>query len=1351
MNFSLRFIQILLLTLLTTFNAAVAQRRLSFSNLTVENGLSQNSVMAIAQDSTGLIWLGTRQGINRYDGYRFKIYKSEEGNNVSLPQGETTALLTDAEGTLWAGLSKGLAMYNGNKDIFETVTGLNNPSIESLYQDRQKRLWVGTLRGINLLTDKKNKRFESFLFGNKPNDPINNIYCIFQDETGLFWVGTGNGLMTMRYNKHRIAYQKVPLPNSTADGYVTAIASDKQHNIWVGSSNGLYQLAPNGKVIKSFLHSDSNPNSIVHNDIREVMLDKNGRVWVGTQNGLSLLDPATGLCINYQHDPEIIYSISQNSIHNLFTDRDGNIWVGTYFGGVNISYPILTNFRAYRNSKQQNSLSNNVVSSIVESGQGFWIGTEGGGLNYFNPSTNTFKSYKNNPADQNSISSNLVKIIKKESNTSNRLFIGTHRGGLNLFDPVSNKFRHIANVKDTAGNIGVAEILALEIDSRGILWAGSIEGLTMLEKQNGDYPSQTKRGPLDKELKGKGILCLFNDSRKNLWIGTNGGLYRYDYPQKKLYSFVKDENNKLKLPSSYINCITESTKGEILIGTRAGLSCFDPARGVFKTYNETHGLINNNVVGIIEDNAHNLWLSTSNGISELNTTTNRFRNYNKSDGLAGNEFNVRSFFKDRNGQLFFGGFNGLTAFYPQEIELNNFVSPLVFTDLKLFNQYLKVGGEDEILEKQVNLINKLDFKHDQNQFTLEFSLLNYLKSDKNKYFYKLDGYDKDWIATVTPSASYTNLPAGNYKFMLKAVNNDGIQGKPIRSIQIHVSPAPWASWWAYLLYLIVFSTILLVTIRYFFVRALLKRTEDIQQLKLQFFTQVSHEIRTPLTLILAPLETLFKNTRNHPEINKQVQSIKNNADRLHLLVTELLDFRKTETGHLKLKFTPQNLVPFIQQIFQAFEHLAESRSINYTLSYDQADIEIWFDKLQLEKVFFNLLSNAFKFTSDFGTISVSISNTNDVVAIAVRDNGLGIPEDSRDKIFSDFFQVERESSTHIGSGIGLALSKSIVTAHGGKLFLESIAETESSAGDTCFTVLLNKTQPNATHTLKQEPDSTNWHSVTPLPIPTVIEATTKKEDHNETLLIVEDNWEIRQMLRDSLENRYHIVECENGLEGWETAVAAIPDLIICDVMMPVMSGTEMCHKLKTDERTSHIPVIILTAMDSHAQHVDGLATGADSYITKPFSIELLSLNVRNLLQSRRIMRKKFSGNIDVLPEESMLNTVDHQFIEKVIKLIEARIADQTFGVPELAKDIGMTTPVLYKKIRAVTGLTVNDFIKSVRLKKAEALLKEGIHNVAEVAYLVGFNDPKYFSREFKKQYGKNAKNYQLGNDSQDKD
>ncbi|WAC41314.1 sensor histidine kinase [Pedobacter sp. SL55] len=570
----------------------------------------------------------------------------------------------------------------------------------------------------------------------------------------------------------------------------------------------------------------------------------------------------------------------------------------------------------------------------------------------------------------------------------------------------TGKFQRIANVKDNKGTIGSAEIIALAYDATGTLWVGSMNGITTLKSKDGVYPSQTTRSPINDALKNKGILHLFADSKENLWIGTSTGLYRYNLNKKQLTSF-NEANNSDSLQSDYINCVTENANGELLIGTNSGgLSIYDTKRNTFKTFTENDGLVNNNVLGIIEDNSGNLWISTANGLSEFNPKTKRFRNYTKSDGLAGNEFNNRSYFKDSSGEIFFGGINGLTSFYPTEIQSNNYISPLVFTGLRLFNKPVNVDEENGILKNNLNLTEELDFSYDQNNFTLEFSLLNYVKPDKNKYAYKLEGYDKEWKFDSTPIASYTNLPSGNYRFVVKGINNDGIPGSAIRALKIHINPAPWLSWWAYLGYAIVLSGILFLTLRYFFIRALLKRTENVQQMKLKFFTHVSHEIRTPLTLILGPLESLLKNTAHLPELHQQVVPIKNNADRLLRLITELMDFRKTETGNMKLHLEELDIVQFIQYIFNAFKDLATSKHINYRIETPAQPIQVWIDRVQLEKVFFNLLSNAFKFTSDNGMISVTVKDIEQQVSIEIRDNGIGIPESSKDKLFSDFFQID---------------------------------------------------------------------------------------------------------------------------------------------------------------------------------------------------------------------------------------------------------------------------------------------------------------------------------------------------------
>lgn len=1336
-----------------TCHFATAQRPASFSNFTIENGLSQNSVISITQDKSDFLWFGTRQGLNRYDGHQFKIYRNNLADNGSLSNNEVSSLLTDSEGTVWVGTTNGLNRYDAKKDAFvhintHTRNGLSSNSIEYIYEDRNKNIWIGTLNGLNLLTDKDKNHFRAFRFkGIKTLD----IYTIFKDAQGNVWLGTGAGLLCMELKNGRHQYQRFKHepgnPKSISSNYVTSINADNQQNLWVGTNNGLCLYNYSTRSFSVYEHDHKNTNSVAHNDIRTITKDKRGMLWIGTQEGLSILDPLSRTFSNYRHDPELKNSISHNSVHSIYQDVNKTMWIGTYYGGVNFSHPIATRFKTYKNSRLRSSISSNIVSSIVEDDRkNLWIGTEAGGLNYLDRKNNTYTVYKTNPKDPNSITSNLVKVIIKDNSGSGNLIIGTHYGGINIFNPNKNHFKRILNVRDTKNTIGTAEILALRQDSYGTVWIGSRNGLSILRKQNGTFPDRTTKSVLDKYFKKdkKGVQVLFEDREKNLWLGTAAGLYRYNFSTKALTLFTKNEADSNKLQSDNINCVTQTSKGFLCIGTYlGGISLYNPKTNRFKTYMEPDGLANNNVVGIVEDNSGKLWISTENGLSELDLNTEKFRNYTKSDGLAGNEFNTRSYFKDRNGEIFLGGFNGLSSFYPGEIETNNYKAPVVLTGLKLFNQPVEVGGPDQLLKEQILNTKVITFKHDQNHFTLGFALLNYIKSDKNKYAYKLEGYDRQWIDADNPSATYTNLPSGNYNFIVKGINNDGVPGINQASIKVRILPPVWASWWAYMFYILVFSTILFLTVRYLFVRALLKRSEDVQKMKLNFFTYISHEIRTPLTLILGPLEHLLKTTEDKPEINEQVLPIKNNAERLMRLITELMDFRKAETGHLKLYVGSSDIITFTNEIFDAFRHLADARHIHYTFDSKKGYTELYFDKIQLEKVLFNLLSNAFKFTGDHGSIRVSIDETAEEVILKVRDNGKGIPYESQNKLFSDFFQVDEQGSGHIGSGIGLALSKSIVESHDGSIRIESSPATVGQSGDTCFTVTLKKGKSHFKNVEFTDPDYQYAENIpyTPFsPAGTNYEEATLHPDQK-TILVVEDNQEIRQLLLSLLNKNYCVIESIDGLKGWETAIESFPDLIICDVMMPVMDGLELCRKLKTDERTSHIPVILLTAKTSHIHQVDGLETGADIYITKPFSMELLKLNIKNLLQSRDTMRQRFSQEVNLQPQNITVNKVEHAFMIKIIQYIEDHMSDQDFSVPELATYIGMSQPVLYKKIRAITDLSVNDFIKTIRLKKAAQLFAQKTYNISEVSYLVGFNDPKYFSREFRKQYGYTPKAY----------
>ncbi|WP_169304425.1 hybrid sensor histidine kinase/response regulator transcription factor [Pedobacter frigoris] len=1319
-----------------------AQKAITFNSLTIENGLSQNSVLSITQDKQQFMWFGTNHGLNRYDGYQFKIYLNDPTDSESVSSNSISCVFNDSKGRLWVGTSKGLNKYDKNRDAFTRISktsgsGLSNNAINCIYEDDQKNLWIGTSSGLNLLAH-GSRKFKSFFFGNKEaGNRQNQIYSIFKDNEGDLWLGTVTGLIRMSLKKghfnNRI-FRSNKNPESISSNYITSINADAQQNLWIGTDNGLNLYNKATRTFTVYKHNAQDPNTIVHNDIRKINPDKKGMLWISTQEGLSILNPVAKTFTNYQHDPEVKSSLSHNSTHDIFFDITGNVWIGTYYGGVNMVSPYAKVFYVYENSKIRPSISSNIISSIVEDAkQNLWIGTEGGGLDYFDRKNNIYQHYKISSIPGAGPSSNLIKTIHKSRDGN--LLIGTHHGGLNVFDPTTRRFQNIINIGNN-NTASTSEIVAINETSNGDIWIGSHSGLTNLKRTNGVYDHITTKSPVEKLLSNKRIEVIFEDKDKNVWIGTTGGLFVYDYHTGKVTSHFKNEVDLNALQSDHINCLLQDTEGKIYIGTYyGGVSVYDPLSKKFKTYTEKNSLSNNNVLAMVEDRG-TMWISTDNGLSKLDLKTSSFRNYTKSDGLAGNDFNLRSAFKDSYGILFFGGHSGLTAFNPSQIQVNNHKAPIVFTGLKLFNEQVKVNAPDNLLKESINNTEQIKFKHDQNHFTIGFALLSYVKSDKNRYVYKLQGYDKDWNEVSSPSATYTNLPSGSYSFTVKGTNNDGISGGESAVIDIKILPPLWASWWAYFAYLLIFSIILFLTIRYLFLRALLKRSENVQQMKLNFFTYISHEIRTPLTLIVGPLESLLKSTKDNFEVNDQVTLVKNNADRLLRLVTELMDFRKAESGHLKLNVSKTNIVDFTRNNFRAFSHEALNRTINYTFNCELETIDLFFDKMQMEKVLFNLLSNAFKFTDNGGRITVSIENLDQEVEIRVKDNGKGIPYESQSKLFSDFFQIDESGSSHIGSGIGLALSKSIIDTHKGNILIKSNPATSVQLGETCFTVMLKKGKDHFKASELAGPIYDEEYLYTDLPelVSNDLE-TTLGALSPETILIIEDNEEIKEFISSFMGKHYHIETSENGLEGWETAIELLPDLIICDVMMPIMDGLELCAKLKTDERTSHIPVVLLTARSSHTHQVSGLETGADAYITKPFSMELLQLNVRNLLSTRVKMREKYSQEVSLQPQNITVNSTDHIFMTKIIQYIETNMEDQNFGVPELSVEMGMSQPVLYKKVRALTDLSVNDFIKSIRLKKAAQLLELKTYTISEVSYLVGFNDPKYFSREFKKQFG----------------
>jgi len=1337
-------------------------QNLTFRQLTVENGLSQNAVMSITQDKLGFMWFGTRYGLNRYDGIHFKTYKTIPGNTASIPDNIINALLTDKEGTVWIGTLAGLCRYNNETDLFEHITLMPgvNPYVACLYEDAQQQLWVGTNYGLFKLTNKKTNHFElAFPEIALLHTKSNMVRCIYKTAERVLWAGTSTGLVSIDHNgQYRIYHNDLKRPNSISADFITCIAEDKQKRLWVGTQfNGLNIMNPGG----TFTRYKQNGGTLMNDNIRKILPAKDGSLWIGTQDGISIIDPVTLKTIVYRHDPEKSSSISNNSVHTLFQDNCGTVWIGTYHGGINFLYSYTTPFYVYQNNRLPSSISSNVISSVTEDkDHNLWIGTEGGGLNYFNRQDGNFFSYKNNTAAPGSISSNLIKVVYKDH--ADRLWIGTSYGnGLNLYNNVSKTFQHIALTKQPKDYGNFDEILALQQTQDGTLWVGAQSGLTTLRANaTGQYPNKTDTCELNNRLPNKNIHVLFEDSKHNLWIGSSAGLFVFNPATSNLIVYTKKEGNKDSLQADAINCITEDHKGNIWIGTfYGGVSRFDHSSKHFVTYTDKEGLPNNNILGILEDNDGVLWLSTDNGLARFNTQDQNIKTYTTSDGLAGNKFNNNSFFKDSRGQLYFGGNNGLSAFYPSNLQTNTFIAPIRFTSLELFGNTVGIHDKNNLLDKDINFTPKLVFKYDQSNFTIHWAMLNFIKPEKNRYSYLLEGFEKQWNNTSNPSVTYTNIPAGQYTLLVKAANNDGIwTTEPVR-LSITILPPIWKTWYAYTFYALVLITVIFLILRFLWLRALFKKEHELHWFKINFFTNISHEIRTHLTLISGPVEKLLQSKMDDSP-HRQLEHVKRNTDRLTRLVDELIVFRKAETNNLSLHFVKRDIVSFTEDIYRNFSDMAAARDMHISFKATTAPIAIYFDEQQIAKVIFNLLINAFKFTPDGGRITVMIEEGKLAVQIHVSDNGKGIAPENVKKLFANFFQVA-DDTHNTGYGIGLALSKSIVELHKGTLTVSSRQPAEEREGETIFTINLPKGNRRLNDSSATSPGDKYSFTPTPETTPEQITIPIGEDGDKPMVLLVEDNAELRSFIRESLTGSYTILEAVNGIEGWQTAVEQMPELIISDVMMPKMDGFVLCRQLKQDIRTSHIPVILLTAKAGEENQITGLNSGADAYISKPFSIQVLELQAKNLVAGRAAMRLKFGRQLTELIEATPQKTekevpvpfsrTDQDFLNRLLEFVDEYIDDPEFNVGFLATKMLVSPPILYKKVKALTDMTVNDFIKSLRLKKAALLLQKGEMNISEVAYAVGFNRRKYFSEEFKKVYGKTPTEYsgQSGDDPAD--
>ena len=1287
-------------------------KKLRFEHLTVEQGLSNSSVMCNIQDSKGFLWFGTFDGLNRYDGYNIKVFENDSNDSSSLSNNHINYIYEDKTGILWIGTNGGgLNKFIREKEQFthykhdpDDPASINCNYIWSIFEDSLGVLWIGTGCGGLKKFNREKEQFRNYK--HNPEDPtsISNdrISSIYEDKHGELWIGTKFGGLNKfdREKEQFIHYKYNPDdPTSIGNFLISVIYEDNTGIFWIGThGGGLYKFDREKRHFFNYSYDPNDLSSLTGNDVYSIYEDSSNNLWIGTiDGGLNKFDREKEKFIYYQHNPDDPTSLSNHFVLRIFEDNSRNLWIGTWGGGLNKYDKSKVQFQNYsHNPNDSNSINNNYVTRIYEDSIGnLWLGTDFG-LNKYDCKKEQYIFYQNDPNDSSSLSSNFIYSICEDN--SGNLWIGN--GKLDKFDKKNEIFIHY--------NKPVQEIYE---DKLGMLWLGIYDvGLSRFDRVTEEFILY-KHDPDDStSLCNNYINIIFEDKAGMLWIGTQRGLDRFDREKEIFYHYKNKSDDPSSLSSNRIYSIYEDKKGNLWIGTNNGLNRFDKENEVFVFFTEKDGLPNNNIYGILADDLGNLWLSTGKGLSKFNTKTETIRNYDVKDGLQSNEFNKGAYFKSRSGEMFFGGVNGFTVFHPVNIKDNPHIPPIVITDFQLLHKSVPVGFDKSnnrtILEKSITETKEIELNYEDNVITFEFAALDFHCPEKNKYAYMMEGFNKDWIYTDASRryATYTNLDPGEYTFRVKGSNNDGIWNEEGTSLKINILP----------------------------------------EMRSRFFADISHEFRTPLTLILGPLKQIIEETKD-PKTLEEATLAEKSAERLNVLVNQLMDLSRVVTGNLKLQTCAENIVPLLKGLTLSFASLAERKNITLKFKSKKKVLKVFIDKDKVEKIVTNILSNAFKFTEEGGKIDVNVQSTNGTAEIRISDTGIGIPKEKLDKIFDRFYQVEEKHKRRgEGAGIGLALTKELVELHKGEIQVES----EEGKGTT-FTVSIPLGREHllpeeiSEERIKKEEVST--------PSVTGVEEDKKEEEEldidliTETekplLLIVEDNADVRTYIRGHLDESYRISEAVDGKDGMDKVLEYIPDLVVSDVMMPKMDGFELCGEIKKDERTSHIPVILLTAKAASEDKIEGLETGADDYIMKPFDAKELQVRIKNLIEQRKKLRERFNKEATIPIKKGKYSQIDEQFLKKAMDVIEKHISEPEFSLDEFGRETGMSRTQLHRKVRALTDHSPHNFIRFIRLKHAAELLIKGAGNVTEIAYDVGFSSLSHFAKAFKEQFGKTPSDY----------
>ncbi|WP_136480725.1 two-component regulator propeller domain-containing protein [Cognatitamlana onchidii] len=1318
-----------------------------FNHLTSADGLSQSAVIAMHQDQLGRIWIGTRDGLNKYDGTKFEVYRTDEDNPRSISNNDILSIHEDNDGFIWIGTYNGLNKYNPETNEFkryfhnEEKNSLANNTIWTIEVLSSGEVWFGTSKGLSIY-NKLEDNFNNYLY--EFDRPVQGeVTSIFESSNKDVYIGTGAGIYKINLKGTSPEFS---ILKGSEGFFVQDLEQGDSHIFIATRNNGLFRYQFTKQTFKPYLSDHFiDPGS---KNVRQLLFDDHGALWVGTYNGLIIINKdksTTTLKANIANKN----GLSKNSIKALFKDKKGSIWVGTYYGGINIWDETNVNFRSIIQKFGGGGLNYSVVSSIESYKDLILFGTEGGGISVWNKTSNKFWFIDEHNSELSGTNIKALKVIE------DFLYVGTFKNGIEIYNLKTKRFENSKIPKNLYDILSSTGVYAIEKDKLNNIWIGSFgQGIFKYSVDNKSFKRIQSSQAYNIGLSSNLVRTICISSNNNIWVGTEKGLNKI-VENEVVETFFYDAKVQY---GDDILCVYEDTLKNLWVGTKS--------KGLYKFNGETLKPVNLSLNGskisavhsVLEENEGQIWLSTNLGLIRFNPTNNEAHLYNQTDGIVSNEFNDNASLKINKTQFYFGGPEGVTYFDSGKIKTNKCVPQVILTQFNIRENKDDNDSSKPVSKKTLPFTKSVKLSHTQGNFSVSFSIPNFINSSNNKYKYRLKGLEEKWNLTTGNSASYTIQNPGDYIFQVKGANNDNIwNGKPTE-LKIRVDPAPWRTWWAFVIYGLLILGALYFLLHILKSRTKLKhdlqlehleteRTKELNKVKLEFFTNISHEFRTPLALILGPLQQVIEDYSGSNKVYKKLLVIENSANHLLQLINRLMDFRKLEKNLYKLETAEGNIVKFLKEIYLSFSEFAEDGNYTYQFLNTSDEILVYYDRAKLERVFYNLISNAFRYTPKGGTIIIRIGQIEEEVFVSVEDTGVGIADEYRDKIFERFYEVainnKPDNDYNKGTGIGLSIAKNIVDLHKGEI---SVSNNNDGLGSIFKVKLLlgcgHLSDEEIIKDFKFSDDVSQYiEQLKPQVNPLGFDVPDIANSEKQTILIVEDNKPLRKFMKGVLDGSYNILEAENGHAGFKIAKKEFPDLIVSDVVMPVMTGTELCAKIKDDVRTSHIPLILLTSRTSLVYKLEGLERGADDYISKPFDIKEFKLRVKNLLKATTRLKERFTEEGGLNPSQVTVTSVDEVLYKKAVRIVEQHIGNNDFDVPFFASELGVSRTMLFTKIKAWSNFTPNEFVLHFRMNRAAQLLEQQKINVSEVSYMVGFKNPKYFSKSFQKKFGKTPTQY----------